>query len=214
MAFTKQLPTDVLSAIADQVGTRLQPLPGGELHFIALNGEALPSEGLEVGESFEVWKFVPDISNRVAQGEDDITQLTRRSGIWHHQLRRGQQAFGFARSKPLGADADSWSVRDICTSQLAAQIEEGIAWIDANIPEDQVEVRMLSSPAQQVEAFWFVSQERAGDKWNNQLLIIKSPDNLSSLGTVVDSQSLLASFRTRERGMGLRESSPDDIDES
>jgi|SRR5215216_3362319 len=202
MAITKTLPTDVLESIATQIGARLGPSPEGQPQFFRFDPS--PSRP-EIGETFEVWKLIPDAIDEITKGNLDITRLTRRTGFWHHQLRDETRAFGFARSKPLGADPDTWSVRDIFMSELAAKIHMAISWVDKNIPDNQVEVRLLSMPAHQVEAFWFVSKDpRYADEWNDQLLIIHSRDAIEELGPKIDSKSFLASLPRMPRGMGIR----------
>jgi hypothetical protein len=202
MAVTKTLPTDVLESIATQIGARFGPMPEGHGHFFRFDPSASRPE---IGETFEVWKLIPDAIDEITRGNLDITKLTRPTGIWHHQLRDETRAFGFARSKPLGAGPDDWSVRDIFMSEVAAKIDTAINWVDRNIPDNQVEVRLLSLPAYQVEAFWFVSKDpNYADEWNDQLLIIHSRDAIDGLGPKIDSKSFLASLPRMPRGMGIR----------
>ena len=203
MAVTKTLPTDVLESVAAQISDRLQPLSNEDPDLLV--PESVVPSAPEIGESFEVWKLIPDAMDEIENGNLDITKLARPAGIWHHQLRENGQAFGFARSKPLGADAASWSVRDVFTSELAAKIDMAIGWIDERIPDDEVEVRLLSIPIQQVEAFWFVSKDpEVPSEWNNQLLIIHSREAIEELGRQIDSESFLASLPAQPRGMGIR----------
>lgn len=202
MATTKTLPKDVLESIATQIGIRLEPPTAYEGHAHALN-VAVPSNP-EIGETFEVWKLIPDAAGEIEKGNLDITKLVRPSGLWHHQLRLNSNAFGFARSKPLGADPDSWSVRDIFMSDLAAKIDQAIKWVDDNIPEDLVEVRLLSMPIQQVEAFWFVAKSPEASKWDNQLFIIHSREAIDELGQLMDAKTFLESLPGKPRGMGIR----------
>lgn len=202
MATTKTLPKAVLESIASQIGSRLDPPAGEEGHALALDAP-VPSNP-EIGETFEVWKLIPDSVDEIKKGNLDITKLARPAGLWHHQLRQHKTAFGFARSKPLGADPDSWSVRDIYTSDLAAKIDDAIKWVDRHIPDDVVEVRLLSMPIQQVEAFWFVAKSPEAEKWNNQLFIIHSREAIDELGQQIDAKSFLSSLPENARGMGIR----------
>ena len=206
MAVTKTLPTDVLNSIAKQIGDRIGPIDGIR-QFRTLDGQPLPDQGLSVGESFEVWKFIPDALEEITDGNFDITKLVRRAGVWHHQLRLENQAVGFARSKPLGPDPASWSVRDIFVSDLAQAVDEAIAYIDDHGLPDNVEVRLISMPRQQLEAFWFVSEGSPPDpKWNNQVLIVRAPERIHEFAFLrqMRSEDFLAALVTKERGMGIR----------
>jgi hypothetical protein len=210
MASTKQLPADVLSVVADQIGVRIEPKQGdtdGHTHFMTLDGGPLVDDKLNVGESFEAWRLVPDAIDAIAEGERNIDKLARRSGFWHHQIRKDKKPLGFARSKPLGPDASSWSVRDIFMSELASEIDEAIAKVDAAGIPDEIEVRLLSIPGQQVEAFWFVSDNSKGAKdWVNKLMIIRSPTRIPQFEflKVLDAPDFLAALVTENRGMGVR----------
>lgn len=206
MVFTRTLPTDVLNSIAEQIGGRLQPIDG-KRQFFRSDGRELPDQGLSVGESFEVWKFIPDALEEIADGNLDITKLVRRAGLWHHQLRQENEALAFARSRPLGSDAASWSVRDIFVSDLAQAVDDAIAYVDEqNLPDD-VEVRLISMPRQQLEAFWFVSEgDQRQQQWNNQVLIVRAPERIKEFAPLkqMSSESFLAALITKERGMGVR----------
>ena len=204
MAFTKTLPQEVLNSIADDLGARFEP-SDDHMHFRALNGRPLPRHGLNLGETFEVWRLIPDAIREIASGNTDIALLTRRSGLWHHQLRSGGEPVGFARSKPLGPDPGSWSVRDIFTSEVAAKIDEAIAWVDEKVSDD-VEVRLLSIPSQQVEAFWFVTDSDDHEQWNNTLLVLRAPERMPELEflKLVNSEEFLKSLDTPERGRGIK----------
>lgn len=206
MAFTKTLPQDVLNSIANDIGARFEP-SDGNMHFRAIDGRPLEQHGLNLGETFEVWRLIPDAIREIASANTDIARLTRRSGLWHHQLRSGGEPVGFARSKPLGPDPSSWSVRDIFTSEVAARIDEAIAWVDKNVPDD-VEVRLLSIPAQQVEAFWFVTDAQSHQQWNDTLLVLRAPERMPELEflKLVNSKEFLKSLDTPERGRGIKTS--------
>lgn len=203
MAFSKTLPADVLKVIAGDIGARLQPTPD-HINFIGPGLENLPQSSLNVGESFEVWKLTPDALEEIAYGNREIEALTRRSGLWHHQIRRNGEAIGFARSKPFAADAESWSVRDIFISEMAKKIDEAITYVDKYIEED-VEARLLSIPIQQVEAFWFVS----GDSSSHKVLIISTSDRIREFEALkeMSSEDFLAALVTKQHGMGVRSGS-------
>jgi|RhiMethySRZTD1v2_1073278.scaffolds.fasta_scaffold24381_6 hypothetical protein len=206
MAVTKTLPTDVLNSIAKQVGERMQPIDGNR-QFRSLDGQPLADQGWSVAESFEVWKFIPDALEEIADGTNDITRLVRRAGVWHHQLRQEDKAIGFARSKPLGPDPASWSVRDIFVSDLAQAFDRAIVHVDHQHVPDNVEVRLISMPRQQVEAFWFVSEASPPDpNWNNQVLIVRTPKQIHEFAFLkqMKSEEFLAALVTKEPGMGIR----------
>lgn len=212
MAFTQTLPDEVLAVVAEQISSSLEEqgvsdeldgAPG-----VILPQPSGPSTGpaYTIGESFQVWTFTPGMTEEYEEGNRDLSELARPSGVWHHQLKVNGSPKGFARSKPLGSTPKSWSVRQVFWSPLAKSIDEGIDWIDSNVPEG-VEARLLSVPFQQTEAFWFVTapdSPLAGD-WNNWLWIVTSSRRLRQLqpGTRVDSDTFLEAMASPKPGAEL-----------
>ena len=216
MAFTRTLPEDVLRTIADQVAARIRVAPA-DAHSLFMTESVSEGENtLNLGESFQVWTLIKGFTNEVANGNLELSSLARESGVWHHQIRSNEIAGGFARSQALGPTADSWSLRELFSSPLAESIDEAIAWVDENIP-DEVEVRLLSVPFQQVEAFWFVTQQDSPlhDTLNDFLLILMAPEHLGKLVplTLVSSSEFLRSIANPTRGMGFNPGTARDDDQ-
>jgi len=213
MAFTKELPEDVTKAIAEQVARHIEPSPSpspspspGTEHFLALDENAPPeNQNLNLGESFEVWRLVPNAMAELGEGVRDLHQLARRSGIWHHQIRQNMKATGFAHSKPLGADAESWALRKVFESEFAEQIDQAIDNVEGQQIPDSVEVRLLSVSFQHVDAFWFITEDEAQSQWNNRIMIIRSSSSLPEFGPLqlMSSEAFLDILARRRGGMGI-----------
>lgn len=200
MAITKKLPQDVLESVAQQIGTRL----GLPSHTSNLEASLAPP-GLDLGETFEVWSLPPDALEEIANGIE-LSTVARQTGLWHHQIRSNQQARTFARSKPLGATPDSWSLRGLFVSSLAEQMSAAIDWIETNVPAN-VEARYLSLPSRQLDAFWLVAEPNSPEfyDWNDKIVVIRAGASsaLNSL-EVMSSEELLQVLLEEDRGGGLR----------
>lgn len=214
MASPQKLPDDVLAVIAAQVGSSLEDEGvGGEVGGgpgvdspQPLGPSPGPQSGYTLAEGFEVWTFTPGMTDEYEDGNRHLSDLVRPSGIWHHQIRINGSPECFARSKPLGSTAQSWSVREVFRSPLAKDVDEAIDWIDSHVP-DEVEARLLSVPFQQTEAFWFVTKPNStlADEWNDKLLILMAPRRFSQLkpGTLVNSSTFLEAMAGPKPGEGL-----------
>lgn len=200
MAHTKLLSPEVLAGIADQIGARL----AGFSDAVNANVAELETNAsrIDLGETFELWTLPSDVRDEVARGLD-LTRLARSSGLWHHQIRSNNEALSFARSKPLGATADSWSLREVFESPLAADISHAIDWIEANVPDD-VEVRLLTAPAYQVDAFWLIAADPSPSyaEWNDRILIIRSA-RFTAL-QLLSAEEFLRGLLEERPGSGLR----------
>lgn len=139
-----------LGAIAGKVGERLS----APMTYDTSGGPAAAT----LNETAEVWMLAAD---RLLEPTNDLAQLARPTGRWHHQIKSGGQPIGYARSMPLGPSAQDWSVREVAQSGASRAIDDAIKWIDANV-RDNSQVRMLSIPAYHVTAFWLVGD--AGDR--------------------------------------------------
>src|ERR1044072_9807307 len=105
MAFSTPLPAEIIDVIARQVSERLAVRSMTPLFDL----DAFESQAIRIGESFHIWKFVPDSIPEIESGNRDINALARPSGIWQSQIRVGTKTVGFALSQPLGPTPDSWS---------------------------------------------------------------------------------------------------------
>lgn len=165
MAHAPELPSGALQSIARQIGSRLTP-----------SGFAAASRGatVAVAESFPVYMLGLDA---VAKKPQSMKEAVRETGVWQHQIRHGSTAQEIARSTAPGAPAgakDDWKVQEVVASPAAARIDEAIAWIDANAPEDSV-ANMLVVPAFYLTAFWL--QNPKGD----EVVIADMPAGLQKL---------------------------------
>lgn len=203
MANTKQLPPEVLEVVAQQIGARLGIFPDDPNFFAAEASAAEPS--LDLAESFEVWSLPPDALEEVANGLD-LPDIARPTGVWHHQIRSNREARSFARSRPLGPTPDSWSVRELFVSSLAEDLSNAIDWVENNVPPN-LEVRYLSSPPHQVDAFWLLAEPSSPlfTEWNNRVVIIRAGASsvLNSL-EMLSSQDFFRVLQEEDRGAGLR----------
>src|SRR5947209_6723173 len=99
MAHSDMLPSDVIDTVAAQIGAEA----GKSL------GAAMVQKAMELTESFSVWSLGADA---VTKSNLDLAQLARQTGKWHHQIKLDGKAKSFARSVPLGPDAESWKVQE------------------------------------------------------------------------------------------------------
>jgi hypothetical protein len=82
----------------------------------------------------------------------DLSVLARPSGMWHHQLRTSTGTTHFARSTQHGFRGPELQV-ELCTaSAIPSKLDDAIAWIDEQVPDDDVVVRLLVIPAYFVHA--------------------------------------------------------------
>lgn len=205
MATTKQLPPEVLRTVANQIGERLGDFEAGSNSspFSMTEGVETKPE-VDLGESFEVWTLPAEARDEFERGLD-LPQIARPTGDWHHQIRSDKQARSFARSKPLGSDPESWSLRELFVSPLAEEVARAINWVEENAPAD-VEVRYLSVPQHQVDAFWFISDpaHTQSAEWNNRILIISAQSPRLNPLTLLGSREFLTTVYEGKRGTGLR----------
>ncbi len=189
MAKTETLPNDVLDVLAQKLGSRLpRILPADAL------GGAAPS----LRETFALWML--EASDVIAP-TNDLTRLVKNLGVWHHQIASAGNPVAFARSRPLGSDAASWSIREVSTSKLAAAIDDAISWIDANIP-DPLTVRLVTIPAYNVYAFLLYDE---ADTSKQKVVVISAPPGTRTLTThkVYSSQEFLDALRATQHIRGL-----------
>ncbi len=78
------------------------------------------------------------------------------------------------RATPLGANAESWSVRELFTSEIAGKIDEAIDWVDRNVKGDPL-ARLLIVPAFHLHAFWLVESGKS------HVVIVDMPRGFSKL---------------------------------
>jgi hypothetical protein len=198
MAFSSPLPSEIVDVIAKQVSERLA-IPSRNPLF---DLDAFESQSINIGENFLIWNFIPDSVPEIDSGNRDIDSLARPSGIWQHQIRVGTKTVGFALSQPLGATPDSWSLREIFSSELAGRIADAIEIIDDQVPDD-VEARLLKIAYQQIDAFWFVSPSNSD--WHNKIMIVNSATRIPefTFSKVLPSETFIELQVGKQTGMGL-----------
>jgi len=143
MASSATLPKDVVEQIASQIGERLTG---------AAQQALSQSKGLTVAEAFPVWTLGLDAT---ASADGQLSSLASATGYWHHQIRHGDDAIEYAKSRPLGPSSADWRLEEIVTSPIAKGIDDALKWIEANVRGDG-EVRLLVVPAYFVHALWLL----------------------------------------------------------
>jgi hypothetical protein len=141
MAHADALPADVLDALATKVA-----VPLAESGIVAQ--QAQPAA--ELSETFSVWALTP---TAILTPDSDFHKLVTQTGRWHHQIKVRGKAAAFARSMPLGSDAESWDVTQLFQSDIPEKIDRAVDWVDSNVQGDPV-VRLLVAPSYYLHAFW------------------------------------------------------------
>lgn len=182
----------------------------------------------ELGESFAVYLLgAKDIEAGLLYGHD-LSRLARATGRWHHQIKVGKRAVGFARCTCKG-DAD-FEVQQIYHSELARRVDESITWLDEHEKQHPYDAksdpvaRLLVVPAYQVHAFWLCehaeyagsrqassrARRRAGSRarrgeGQSRVLVIDAPPHLDGLplNTLLGSKEFFEAFRGKEQFGGL-----------
>jgi hypothetical protein len=159
MAHTDSIDRNALSAIASQVALRLTRFPGD-----------VPA--LSLHESFQLWIPVgPPLQRAAAMGQD-LTGAVEFSGRWHHQLKSGPEAFGFARSgmEPNG----NWRLHEMFESPIAAEIDRAIDIADSVDPDRDPLVRLLFAPSHQLYGLWLMDGSQ-----DSRIIIAHCPDSMN-----------------------------------
>lgn len=194
MAHTDNLPDDVLDSIAGKIGERLTGLTESAIPFSSTtSAEASP----ELRETFALWMLGAD--DIVNLPSNKLVLMAKPTGRWHHQIKSGVETKTFARSTPLGSDADSWSIREVFyESQLAKNIDKAIDWIDQNIENDPL-VRLLAVPAYQLYALWLSATD------DSKVLIVDCPSQFTYLlpNQLLGDQQFLAALRHESHIIGI-----------
>jgi hypothetical protein len=194
VAKTETLPNDVLDVIAQKLGSRLPRVVTANV----LGGGAPAGAPPSLQETFALWML--EASDVIAP-TSDLTRLVKNLGVWHHQIAAAGNPVAFARSRPLGADAASWSIREVSNSMLASAIDDTITWIDANIP-DPLTVRLVTIPAYSVYVFLLYDE---ADTSKQKVVVISAPAGTRTLTThkVYSSQEFLDALRATQHIRGL-----------
>lgn len=140
------LPEAARATIARQLATRLTP---------AAQIRALDGGSIELAEDFPVCTLQLD---DVRAGDDDLVQMLRRTGYWHHQVRHGDVAREFATSTQIGPLESDWRVAGVFTSELALKVDNAIAWIDEAVTDDGL-AELLYAPSYGLAALWWRSEK-------------------------------------------------------
>jgi hypothetical protein len=195
MADAETLPSAVLNAIASKLGDRMtRAISPRVLGFVG--GVVPPAPTLK--ETFPVWML--EAADTISP-TDDVSRLAKNTGHWHHQLATATGPVAYARSMPLGAAPESWSIRQMSTSDLASKIDDAIGWIDANAPT-ALTARFLSVPAYHIYAFWLVDSTDAA---NQRIVVISAPPQSQAFSThrLYTSKEFLDALRATPHIKGL-----------
>ena len=166
MAHFQLLQPDIVNSVALQIGRRVRPAlrrPSRKAGAVAA----------QIGESFPVWFLGLDATTRLGERER-LAHTAKASGYWHHQITMPDGAKRFARSKPTGPDAEDWHVTEVVSSDLAADIDQAIEWIDTNVQGDPL-VRLLAIPSYLLTAFWLETPT------DDEVLIVDMPQKYCRL---------------------------------
>src|SRR5437868_15066859 len=117
MADIPEIPDDVLTTIAQQVGSRL---PAGL-------AEACQGSALELGDSLPIMMLPP---KEVAPGRGRLRRRVQPTGRWHHQIMCGEEATGYATSVAPATEGDTWRVVAVGRGGLAQVLETILDGLD------------------------------------------------------------------------------------
>jgi hypothetical protein len=142
MAHSDAIESAALESIAAQVGLRL---PGFR-----------PESGLiTLHESLQLWLLPTGTLAQAETREVDLSEVAVRSDRWHHQLRDGNHAFGFARSR---LEQQTWVLHELFDTPIAASIDLAIGTVDEKVSVGDPLVRLLFAPAFQAYALWILDE--------------------------------------------------------
>lgn len=153
MAKLDPLPASVSRGVADQLG-RMLSAPASATRA-ALNLAQSTRQAL--AESLAVCTLTAE-----QVGRHDLTadEVMRPTGAWHHQVRTGERATHMASSVPAGFAEEALEVSRWVASPIAGKIDDAIAWVDANYPDDDATVRLLVAPAYLLHALMIIRGRR------------------------------------------------------
>jgi hypothetical protein len=153
----------------------------------------------KMGDTFPVYALD---ALRLLRAADDLSELARPTGRWHHQIKYSGRPRAYARSSPSGAEAGAgrWLIREVMESDLAEKIDVSFKWL-RNVLADDYQARLLTVPTYHVEAFWVIS-DRPLDQ---QVVVIDSPPYMKSLTVDVlySSREFIQSLRSERTVVGL-----------
>ncbi len=202
------LPDNVLDVIASKIGARLAravgAFPAGSVPLgWARTAKALDEAGTHGGEAPKMGDTFPVYLLDAAvllRATDDLKELAKPSGRWHHQIKYSGQPRAYARSAPSGATPESWSIREVMESGFAERVGTHYKWAVENLVGDY-KARLLTVPSYQVEAFWMID-DASGDQ---KIVVIDAPTRFRSLksGAVYTSEGFLQALRSERPVTGL-----------
>jgi hypothetical protein len=150
-----------------------------------------------MGDSFPVYALD---ALMLLRATDDLRELARPTGRWHHQIKYSGRTRAYARSAPSGAGAGRWLVREVMESDLAEKIDLSFKWLRSVLADDY-QARLLTVPTYQVEAFWVINERTADQK----VVIIDSPPYMKSftVDILYSSREFIQSLRSERTVIGL-----------
>lgn len=163
MAHAANLTQSVLNVVTAQVDALLRGV---------FDPARFSQAQIEIVLTFETLMLEADA---IIQPTDDIEQLVSPAVYWHHQVAINGETEFYARSKPEGADPESWRVVELFESQLAEKISQSMRWVNDNVGGDPL-VRLLIVPVYQLHAFWLITEIE-----EEQVFVIDCPPQLINL---------------------------------
>lgn len=151
-----------------------------------------------VEESFEIYTLS---SGKIASNDPRatiISDLLIRTGTWHHQISQNGVAVGFAISGHSAKLDNSWMLHGVFAAPLAQRIASAIRKIDAERPQEDIEVFLFSVPAYQLKCFLlrgYLSEE---------VFVIQNPYTAPPIeGKIYSAREFLLALKQRSHINGL-----------
>lgn len=143
--------------------------------------EPEPKSQYDFGETFTIYFLDPETVQSAASRNKDLSQLAQPADRRYHQLRHDGQPVAYAHSIiSRGDEICQLMVSNYPQSvQHAMERLDEIEKYDEKYAQAKINVRMLSVPAFNVNAFW-IFDESIGE---SEVLVISAPANMASLAT-------------------------------
>ena len=216
MAHAEELPSDIRTSIARQIGARLPKLsnatPGGPPDASEKSVKAFE----EMYVSYPIYTF------DARAFSETIRDVARHTGRWHHQFRRVTSmssgpaqvsVLGSAVSRVFGPSPTDWNIVSVAGAtpasasgpdvDLTSEIDGAGDWIDKYVHDNPL-VRLLALPSLFVYAFWLVYPE------HDCVVIIDMPVAFEAIHggpfeyrVVYDSSTFLTGLRRAKPVRGL-----------
>ena len=141
MAFSRQLEKQKIQSVRRHLGQMIA----------RFHREAVDPQETELHETFELCMIQGDA---FPLGKDDsLSAIVRRTGSWQHLIKSKGKPIGIAHSAAPGTLENKWSVQNFFLTPISAKIARGVAKIDKERPDQNIEVVLVTVPAKLVDFF-------------------------------------------------------------